>query len=381
MGGLIQLVAVGAQDIWVTGNPQITYWKTVYKHHTNFAVESIEQDITGSSAPGSRVVFTIARNGDLLKGLYLQYNPSQLLPNNPNIQEIASNLGHAIIDTIELHIGGQPIDRLYGKWLTIWKTLTDKNDIYGFQGQVGSLGEEPEMSSLYNKMAYTHKGVTYTNTILGTDNAPHEAYIPLPFWFSQNSGLAIPLIALMYHEVKVIIIYSKLENFVKCNNKLTVNFSSIRLFADYIFLDSQERRKFADDPHEYLIEQLQLQENPVDILYFKHPVKELIVKSNTFNNDTTLTLSFNEVERFTPRNIKYFTHAQVWESHSGVIDQSIGVYSFALKPEEHQPSGTCNFSRIKTAKIKIDNQPVDIYAINYNILRIMSGMGAIAFAN
>uniref|UniRef100_A0A6C0AYZ9 Major capsid protein N-terminal domain-containing protein n=1 Tax=viral metagenome TaxID=1070528 RepID=A0A6C0AYZ9_9ZZZZ len=425
-GGLIQLVAYGAQDIYLTGQPQITFWKSVYRRHTNFAIESIQQTLVGSLNFGQKVSFVVSRNGDLLKRLWIQYNANDLLAGvNNNI--VAANVGHALIDTIEILIGGQIIDKHYGKWLTIWNYLTDNNND-GTQGAIGSghgfgPGEQPSPSgdtatntflprpTKYQRMAYCHKANTAVVDALG---APLYAYVPLQFWFCKNPGLAIPLLALQYHEVSVNLTfaqYNGITNATPTGNE----FAHFSIYADFVYLDTTERRQFAQNAHEYLIDQVQINSNntkPVINLSFVHPVKELIwaippqpivsvtypagsasmpsgFYKTTAAQPNNYKIIFNGTDRFIERDITYFTRNQVWESHTGfgsvLFPDSIGVYSFALKPEEHQPSGTANFSRLDTAQLSRTNtNPVDIidvYAINYNVLRIVSGMGGLAYSN
>ena len=171
---------------------------------------------------------------------------------------------------------------------------------------------------------------------------------PLQFWFNRNPGLALPLIALQYHEVKVIIEFNEIQRASP----------DYQLWADYIYLDTDERRRFAQVSHEYLIEQVQYSSFTQDSTFelnFNHPVKELVMAGNWTSGqfarfapvDTTTRLVLNGHDRFAARDTQYFTRTQVWQHHSaegGFVEDSIGVYSFALKPEEHQPSGTCNFS-------------------------------------
>ena len=426
-GGLMQLVAYGAQDIYLTGQPQITFFKSVYRRHTNFAIESIQQTINGSVAPGARVSVTISRNGDLLKNLWVQYNPSLLVPAGGSAQ-LASDLSHALLQILEIEIGGQLIDRQYGLWLSIWRDLTELNPT-GQQGELGVAGAEPIINSpygiaestKYQRMAYTHQGGTNITT---TTSAPTEAYIPMRFWFCRNPGLAVPLIALQYHEVKFNIQFSLASTYIYggtgTSNLSTANFA---VYADYVYLDTTERRQFAQNAHEYLIDQLQQQQesssgtsaNNTIRLNFNHPVKELvwvgspvaltsassltseaggatpsaIIQGATgATSNTQIKIILNGTDRFTARNLKYFTRNQVWDCHTGfgataVLD-SIGVYSFALRPEEHQPSGTCNFSRIDTAQLVFSGPPgstIQTFAVNYNVLRIMSGMGGLAYSN
>ncbi len=425
----MQLVAYGAQDIYLTGQPQITFFKSVYRRHTNFAVESIQQTINGSVAPGARVSVTISRNGDLLKNLWCQYNPRKLVGAAAN--GLAADISHALFNQLEIEIGGQLIDRHYGLWLTVWRDLTECNPT-GAQGELGIGGQEPQLnggnvdgpSTKYQRMSYTHQAGGAEDTL----SAPSEAYIPMRFWFCRNPGLAIPLIALQYHEVKFNIQFALASSYISptsaASNLAQADFT---VYADYVYLDTTERRQFAQNAHEYLIDQLQFQQesgsgtssSSTIRLNFNHPVKELVwvgTPSTTLVNNSasgdnviggatpsaiTLGVSgaestmqikiiLNGTDRFTARNLKYFTRCQIWDVHTGFgatgVPDSIAVYSFALRPEEHQPSGTCNFSRIDTAQLWFSGatetiNALTIFAVNYNVLRIMSGMGGLAYSN
>jgi len=433
----MQLVAYGAQDIYLTGNPQITFFKVVYRRHTNFSMEAIEQTLAGSQGYGNKVSCTISRNGDLISKVYLQVNVDDLLGPNANILgQVAANIGHTLINEVELEIGGQRIDKHYGHWLQTWEELTSPNPT-GVKGQITAEGQEPNLfeagsgnglPTLSQRMSYNHVGAAVT-----TDNTapkPANATIPLQFWFCRNPGLALPLIALQYHEVKISLLYSVITNICVTTGNLPA-FPTNRLWVDYIYLDTDERRRFAQQSHEYLIEQLQFQQQGSATatrteLNFNHPVKELIWTGVPLNGvggaagdrrassatpgllDCTATQNFllklNGHDRFTARHRDYFTRTQVHQHHSGfggtTQHDSIAVYSFALKPEEHQPSGTCNFSRIDNATMEHPAQGADgganansgavpagkgdginFYAVNYNVLRIMSGMGGLAYSN
>ena len=398
-GGLLQLVAYGAQDVYLTGNPQITFFKVVYRRHTNFAIESIQQTFNGSVDYGSRVTSTISRNGDLISRVYL------VLKN-----QIGTNLvpyyGLRVIDNVEVEIGGQKIDKHYAEWMYIWNELSlpeSKKD--GYFEMVGGAGG--------------------SGTSLGT------MYVPLEFWFCRNIGLALPLIGLQYHEVKININF---QNSSKCiTSGSTPGSLSASLWVDYIYLDTDERRKFAQSSHEYLIEQLQFTGKESfgmkTKLNFNHPVKELVWFLTEDNNFTTADwfnftdtpcgavafanydavkdnigqkqsakknpiaqakLVLNGNDRFSVRDGMYFNVVQPYQHHENIPHNTgINVYSFALKPEEHQPSGTLNMSRIDSASLDLtaasavtsaDNN-LNVYAINYNVLRILSGMGGIAYSN
>jgi len=415
----MQLVAYGAQDVYLTGNPQITFFKVVYRRHTNFSMECIEQTWSGNSIVDGRCTATISRNGDLIHKMHLQLN----IGNNTNLKAICD----LIVDA-EVEIGGQSIDKQSGAFMQAWNELTHTCGIDGSAARNGD-------GTLFQKMS---GNVNFRN---------QSRFIPLNFWFCKNAGLALPLIALQYHEVKVIL-----------NHTLTAAYgddvvSDNTLWVDYIYLDTDERRRFAQVSHEYLIEQVQEQtlqggKSGDHELRFNHPVKELIwfaiepapilnmpritlpvVQHGDIAN-ANYTLKLNGHDRFSARPHTYFSRVQIYQHHSGdggdnssytlhtapenfpaiadlkngLISDSICVYSFALNPEEHQPSGTCNFSRIDTAMLNtsqaiavdldadlkdLNNAPgrpglaqtARIVAINYNVLRIMSGMGGLAYSN
>ncbi len=348
-GGLLQLVAYGAQDVYLTGNPQITFFKVVYRRHTNFSIESIQQTFNGSPSSGKRVTCQISRNGDLVHKLYVVFSGGA-----------ATQDARDLLKKVEVEIGGQLIDRQYGEWMKIWNELT----------------------------LPAGKTAGYTKMVGGT-GASGERYVPLEFWFCRNIGLALPLIALQYHEVKINIEFDTVAGDA---------FTDATLWADYIFLDTDERRRFAQLSHEYLIEQVQFTGDETTSasgasikLSFNHPVKELIWKGKGGSNEGecgTAKLMLNGNDRFAERNQKYFTHVQPYQHHTNIptTNKSINVYSFALKPEEHQPSGTLNMSRIDTAQLKLGGATdgatsVAVYAHSYNVLRILSGMGGLAYSN
>jgi hypothetical protein len=385
-GGLLQLVAYGAQDVYLTGNPQITFFKVVYRRHTNFSMEAIEQTFNGTAAYGNRVTCQISRNGDLIHRMYLQAT----LTAPTGGAEYADFVGLALIKNVELEIGGQRIDKQYGDWMYIWNELS----------------------------LPTGKRTGY-NTMVGANLAADTGatlYVPLEFWFCRNPGLALPLIALQYHEVKVNIEFRGADDVKKSGSSAVPALGATSLWVDYIFLDTDERRRFAQLSHEYLIEQLQFTgeesatANTASTrvkLNFNHPVKELVwvvqrdVLTASSSNEwfnystptgtnvcTTALLQLNGHDRFKERAGDYFALVQPYQHHENIpTTAGINVYSFALKPEEHQPSGTLNMSRIDSAVLTVGHSvlataaKIRVYAVNYNVLRIMSGMGGLAYSN
>ena len=393
-GGLMQLVAYGAQDIYLTGNPQITFWKVVYRRCTNFAIESVEQTFMGNAAAGSRATATISRNGDLVSNCVLE-----IVANQVDTDGSYTDAGmHALVESVEVEIGGQKIDKHYSAWLQIWNELS--NPHFGPQTDDSA----PAISG-YGKAI---------GALLDFDG-DETHYVPLVFWFNRNPGLALPLIALQYHEVKFNFQFAAASEIATDNTKAPA-IKSIKMFVDYIYLDTEERRRFAQQSHEYLIDQVQytgavsrtagtggMQSLRLD---FNHPCKELVwVERQTTRNTTkgfptdfagiggtngsTALLQLNGHDRFAKRPMNYFTRVQPLQHHTNVpYGDRIGVYSFGLRPEDHQPSGTCNFSRIDNATLQLslahDNGAANefqVYATNYNVLRIMSGMGGLAYSN
>jgi hypothetical protein len=454
-GGLLQLVAYGAQDVYLTGNPQITFFKIVYRRHTNFAVEAIQQTFNGTPGYGQSVTCQISRNGDLINRVYLQVKLPKIddtgLGANPEANGVryVNYIGLRIIKSVTIEIGGQQIDKHYSDWLYIWNELSlPLGKRYGYDTMVGA-----------------DKDITSFNGA--------NLNIPLEFWFCRNVGLALPLIALQYHEVKINIQFESKENcMINFSTTLTTNEGGLStqqlgyaadikesyLWVDYIFLDTDERRRFAQLSHEYLIEQLQFTgQESLTIgtnrikLNFNHPCKELIwvakpsnyrkksawynytdydsadavptttnrtittQNSNFFSSSNYIAgvnlstssgtpfadaiLQLNGNDRFSVREATYFTYVQPYQHHTCIpSNPGIHVYSFALKPEEQQPSGTLNMSRIDTATLMLNTKKeslltnssgtettkfdgVNIYAVNYNVLRILSGMGGLAYSN
>jgi len=578
----MQLVAYGAQDVYLTGNPQITFWKVTYRRYTNFAIESIEQTFNGQADFGRRVTCTISRNGDLAYRTYLQVTLPEINQYMGSTASLATGAkgpvyarwldfpGEQLIAQVEVEIGGQRIDRQYGDWMHIWNQLTMTSEQQ--RGYFKMIGNTTQLTFITDPSFAEVDGPCDSiapRQVCAPRNALPETtlYVPLQFWFNTNPGLALPLIALQYHEVKINLDLRPIDECLwavttlSCStngtgaagNQLSIGSSvqatvaynqslvAASLYVDYVFLDTDERRRFAQNPHEYLISQLQFtgdesvgsSSNKIK-LNFNHPVKELIwvvqpdqnvdycssllcdallfkvlgaqpfnytdaidalpnaihafggpsevtdgnyidarglfddagaedafipdnftgywqgannvynephfggpdvpynlpgvpsiisgvvadnTRSGNHNQNSTVSdagtfvlsetsidlhcwgqnpvvvakLQLNGQDRFSEREGSYFSWVQPYQSHTRNPDEGINVYSFALRPEEHQPSGTCNFSRIDNATLQLvlSNATVEgtktakvrVYATNYNVLRIMSGMGGLAYSN
>ena len=446
-GGLMQLVAYGAQDVYLTGQPKVTFFQAVYKRHTNFAMETIQQTVNGTPSNGGRVSVTIARNGDLVGDMYIRLQPAPAT--SANLTSTNANfdmnwVAERSIADIELTIGGQRIDKHYQTWWRLYAELF--------------LSESEKIN--YGKMTSSPSPISDTAN-------PNSVYLPLLFFFNRNPGLYLPLIALQYHEVRLDF---DLTSYFTSYFTPASGSAVFEVWANYVYLDTEERRRFAQKGHEYLIEQVQhtggdaiTLASPASLtasataqtirLSFNHPVKELIwcyintastatnslwnfstsaanvqVTCNAWSTisqgalphtvgcprlATTSTASWieegssnvttssnvevgplynfklvlNGQDRFKEQQGKYFNQYQPYVYHSGVPYPGVYCYSFALQPEEHQPTGTCNFSRIDNAQVAINikgaaTTPLQkMFAVNYNILRIQSGMGGLAFSN
>ena len=546
-GGLMQLVAYGAQDVYLSGNPQITFFKVVYRRHTNFSVEPIQQTWNGAADFGRTVTCNINRNGDLITNMYVAVKLNAA--SKSQAWGYVRRLGHAMIESCKIEIGGSKIDEQYGDWLNIWYELTHK------------VGQERG----YAKMIGDVSDLTSINT---SDLRAYQMYIPLQFWFNRNNGLALPLIALQYHDVRITLKFLDFLSCVNYSGKDAPSSSNLMgdsyLLIDYVYLDSEERKRFAQASHEYLIEQLQFtgSESLTSVtskyrLNFNHPSKYLIwaphleryntrsswiawasgasswsdakdrfarvlfVASRTgvavtstaikvgvsastaagdlFEGSTATTasslatllakvevkmvaqdssatsvtiasgtdlltellnntlvvrneltsedisrtvaqltasgassavtalatinaidyfnygnfidgtdnpvvsgkLQLNGQDRFQDRDGSYFNYVQPAQHFSNTPADGINVYSFALKAEDHQPTGTCNFSRIDNATLQVkcglynaesagytdaflgsaSASLMNIYTQNYNVLRVMSGMAGTAYSN
>ena len=513
----MQLVSYGAQDIYISGNPQITFWKILYKRHTNFAVESIEVTFNGQADFNKRVTAVINRNADLMYKTYVQVVlPAVDVSTTAQLGGTAAGfrwlnyIGHRLIKQVELEIGGQRIDRQYGDWMQIWTQLsTDAGNVKVLDTMLGNTHDLVLMKRATGlTLDATCSAQETTISCVPRAGTPAKTlYIPLQFWFCRNPGVAIPLIALQYHEVRINVDFETWQNCQYAEASVGVptpapaqSLAAASIYVDYVYLDTEERRRFAQQSHEYLIEQVQYtgaesitsSSNKVQ-LNFNHPVKELqwVVQRDSFVDCSQATwlasvggaqpfnysddfstdgiivsllsqtsgaatggaapsqatmnlgqgateyssmvgadtydlsgvqefetgvnyllakvilgsgvrcegknpvevakLQLNGQDRFTEREGSYFDKVQPYQHHSRSPSTGINVYSFALRPEEHQPSGSCNFSRIDKATLQLTvslntvtgtrTAQVRVYALNYNVLRVMSGMGGLAYSN
>jgi hypothetical protein len=501
--GLLELVAHGIQDIYLIGNPQITFFKTVYKRHTNFSMESYQLSYDATPQWGNKTTFSITHYADLIYTMIIEADLPQLVakptsdpqwsggPSSDfdkgkgNISWV-NNTGHALVSYYDLTIGKQLIDRQYSEWMEIWTQLSQ------------SESKKRGLDLMLNR-----------NDNLIVNAGPLTTYIPLQFWFCRNIGLALPLVALQYHEVQlevnfrpfnqmytfgannyytatsnasnILSVYKLYSNTPELDNSFkaqivvfpdgaqyyinptatiggvgqtgqigspyllqmvrtipvgytnstiyikpngvvdtsyNTNITEVKLYVDYIYLDTIEQKEFATAKHRYLIEQLQYSGSETIVqnsltnrfpLKFNLPIKELFwvnqldsifLTNDLFNFSNTVNpivpqgniiasaiIYINGIERFSVRDGNYFRLIQPYQKHTRSPNGFIYVYSFSVKPEEHQPSGCSNFSKLNTKELFLNIQPntgsqqLRVYGLNYNILRIYSGMGGIAFSS
>ena len=419
-GGLLVLAAYGAQDKYITGNPQITFFVAVYRRYTNFSVVQMPQLFIGDFDFGKKIYCQLERIGDLINQMFLkiklpsleQYSHSDLNDNQIDYYWVNS-IGHSIIKIIEVEIGGNIIDRQYGVWMEIWSELTvplNKRD--GYYEMIGKS----------------------MNPINLNNNKELLLYVPLQFWFCKNIGLSLPLIALQDHEVRInlslrnyneLIISSNGSTISESPNKQQLNIISGNLEVDYIFLEEDERKIFVKNNLQYLITQIQVYPKSLDTtnynnvivdFNFNHMVSELIWVIQNGNVLSTYSYGGNEWFNFSTQSYrngdvsgldpmiegkfliegneltetkdsKYYKIVVPYQRHTNVPNNFIYVYSFSLNPEEYQPSGTCNFSRIDNATLQMKLSEdlvkpiIQLFAVNYNILNIANGMAGVEYSN
>jgi len=415
-GGLLQLVAMGKQDIFLTGNPQITWFKMVYRRYTNFAVESQVMFFDGDPDFGKRLSCLVPRRGDLLGPLVLEVNLPALTLSDGTPVSYVNSIGHALIDEISLEIGEQEIDTQTGEWMEIWSNMT---------------------TTSMQRDAYNNMIGKVDDYIQPNNFGPLKLYIPLRFWFCKNPGQYLPLLALQYHPIRInlklkplqeLFFTPSLGNSTLCNtlSATPIKITDLRLYGDYVYLDVEERRRFVSNTHEYLIEQIQYT-SPISIpvgatsstvrLEFNHPIRELLwfIKRSqmdtyhdyyNFSSTSILengvrkdlmadaVIQLDGYDRFDKRDAGYFRLVQPYYHHTTVpANLFIYNYCFALRPEELQPSGSLNASRIDNFVLQMNLVPdavggnppprgnaiTRVYATNHNVLRIVNGFGGLLF--
>ena len=441
-GGLLQLVATGKQDLFLTGNPQISFFKMVYRRHTNYAVESQAMYFDGTPNFGQRITCLIPRRGDLLGKVYLDITLPQIKDTSGNVLSYTKSIGHALIQEITFEVGEQEIDRQTGEWMEVWTQLST------------SASQRDALNQLIGR----EEGYNPPNLIPGPQSEGLRLLIPLQFYFCNNPGLYVPLIALQYSPVRINITLRPLQQLfwippplvqvdwmpacttsVDCTSQIV----NMMLWGDYVYLDVEERRTFVSASHEYIIEQVQYtppyaitaQQTTATIsVEFNHPIKEFIfvaqrnemINRNEWFNYSNLAigqpvpalvlpymnsnapagrmdliasakLQLDGYDRFAVRSPQYFRLEQPYDHHTTTpVNSFIYNYCFAFRPEDAQPTGTMNASRIDSIVWQIQMNPVlsnplmpsyeqrgnchiVVYGHNYNVFRVINGFGGLLF--
>lgn len=445
-GGLIQLVAFGAQNILLNGNPSVSFFKKVYKTHTNFSMESMRVIFDKSYIQyndSTVLISKIKRNADLVQNIYFSFeipDIKKIVKRDGNAKIIGDdfrfvkNLGEAMIDNYFIYIGGSIIDKQYGEWLHIWNELSiESSKRYGYDKLIGNIPEiylPDPFNRLQNGSIQIEK---------------QRFFVPLTFWFNRNPGLALPLIALQYHEVEIHVVLRPYKELFTINESKPSSWNSYfeshildinpYLEVNYIFLDTSERNFFATSAQDYLIEQiiqipiLNLNKFATSELTLQNPVKEIIwvlkrndvdqhnrwfeyidydyedVREYLDDNDEcncenytrekeilkNAKFIFNGIDRFEEKDSAYFNLVQPYQHHTVIPKAGIYVYSFSLFPERFQPSGACNMSRINKIQLQTERCAIPtgktykydmfVYVVNYNFLRVTAGLAGLAFSS
>ena len=424
-GGLLQLVSFGAQNLYLNGNPSISFFKKVYKTHTNFACESIRLNFnrtTMNHDSETHLYTKIDRNADLINNIYFVFSLPTVRKIDKNIFRYVEFLGETILEEYHISIGGNMVDKQYGEWLHIWNELAlESSKRYGYEKMIGNV-------------PHNYKPDDYNLKENGDIQSPQQqVVVPLKFWFNSSPGLALPLIALQYHDIEIHITLKPLSHlYVEIpegsSNVTRVTDSNLYfsgstlniqpyLECNYIFLDNEERTFFSQNSIDYLIDQVtrtQFQElgnNNILDLKLQNPVKEIIWvlgRNDRYQHNNWLMygdendvndieveilksakLTFNGLDRIEEKEAPYFSLIQPYQHHTCIPKVGIYLYSFSLTPEKFQPTGSCNMSRINKVQLHLNTRTpqtsdykydCSVYTVNYNFLRITSGLAGVAFA-
>lgn len=420
-GGLAILAARGCQDVHLTSQPQVTWFKSVFRRYTPFARETIEQSFSGQVAFGRPLQACISRNGDLVGEIYAVFQLPAIEPDTcqgSTAVHWTNEVGYALIREVSVHVGGHPVDSHYGEWLAVYEEL--------------NLPPEHHLDEAVGRR-YT------VRQLIEDAKCPHVYIVPLRFWFNLNPGLYLPLIAMQYHDVKISLHLRRLDElWVSKGNPqavplkrgtctpVTDNDIQASLWVNYIYLDGIERCRFAQSCHEYLIQTLQYTTASVSgncaqsvvrvPLNFNHPIKYLVwtiqedgvrFTKNWFNYGDlatgnhllhSATIRFNNHRLFEPMPFQYFWIVQNWEAFvRAPPEKHIYSYHWDLDSKRLQPTGTANFSRLDNASLDLvllkpalnvfntvfnqfgqsccepDCFTVVVWAVSLNVFRILAG--------
>jgi len=446
-GSSIQLFALGPQDYHLTANPQITFFKTVFKRHTNYTKDIRRIFFSGETPTfgSTEAIAKIERDGDLLSNIYLEASVTATTDSAGSYT--VNHFGNSLIKKVELDIGGYVIDTHYSQWLQIYDELTDNicenretnsNSNGGLDNTLNltSAAHDSYDINIHNRINGDCPlifGGTGKNGTVNAGTYTKKFIVPLKFWFTKNPGLYLPLAALYNHEVKLKFDFEEKHKLIGNSTNITNMSITFKIYGEFIHLEDEEKRRFSQSNHEYIIEQVQLNNNgpnttsstvgdlstqlvKVDYeLNFIHPIKYFVwaivnegtatisassnpgqgpcyfvsMCSNSIygndGNDGTVEILLDGIEREPELPLMYYTRLYPKKYCKNVPDlDRIGMYSFALNPFNIEPSGTCNFSKINDKNIKIafannvianiSDKELYFFGVNYNVLVITDGM-------
>jgi hypothetical protein len=406
--GNLQIISRGAEDVYLTGNPQFTYFKTAYKKHTMFSIQKMEVSDSTNVSFGQTIRYRINKNGDLLKGVFLELKIKGLKQD----QGGASYVGYtnsfftSLIDYVEIEINGDRIDRLDGEYIDMYNEL--------FLNEGKRVGHDSMIGKYENTSAIQFNAL----------NDEYTYYLPLPFWFGEDIGNALPLIALQYSDITISVKLREAREVVKSDVELTsvldkeggvLQIDTLRLYGDYINLDTEERKLFAENTHSYLIRQHQTNKEMIEAnvnikkveLSFQHPIRYILwavrkkVDVNTqtgnewvnysqasgLNPVSSASIRINGIEHVESSDGDYYVKVVPYSHFKNMPRKFVHSYSFALDPTDWKPSGHFNFSKVDKKQLLLrlretsDEQEVLVYSENYNLMRIKSGLAGLAFTN
>ena len=345
-GGISQLVAIGAQDAFLTGNPEISFFRSTYKRHTNFSHVTTRQVIQGNPSNGTMSTVRFERKGDLLNHVYILSTTTAGVP-KPIEWSSTSNLA-----SVELLIGGQVIDTQYPDF-----------------------SENIAPYLLAQNLAKSASG----------NRSSTSSYCPLRFSFFENCQSAIPLVSLQYHDVEIRINWG---------SSIDTD-TSFEVYADFVYLDTEERQLLSNNPQNILMTQVQKAvktDSQLMDLSFNHPIKYLTMynsgSSTVLNSAAKIKLQINgvDIDDF-KHTVPHFASTACYYHAPFSVNSSddVVLIPFCLDTSKIQPSGSLNFSRLDSARLMCEGTGVsfdeDFYGVNYNVLRIQNGMGGLMFAN
>ena len=355
-GALINLVSKGVQDAFITGDPQVSFFRQNYKRHTNFAMKPVEINGIGVNAAGASLTFKVESKGDLLTGVWVDLGATGQIENSGVTGNTSIQYGVARTPTsFELWVGGKMIDR---------------QDAFYIDG-------------LWTKFLATTPSKSTRPSLMTPSPGTTQGWFPLHFFNCDNSTTPLPLVALQYAEVEI-----------RINQSSQADGDEIKMYGEYVQLDTTERQWFTEQAHDMLITQVQrIQADATgsDLIYLNHPVKALMWgRDDADANPSDVQLYVNGTQYFNsnmPLNyfnqITSYYHTENTSDTSIITDIDMYMFPFGMEVNRHQPTGTLNFSRVDNAKFTwtASNSPVYLYAVNYNIFRIESGLGGVRFSN